>query len=437
MKSFTKFNMTGVHPHDFKSLSAETPIAVCPIPKKVYIALSQGIGKPAIPVVGAGDTVKTGQLIAKSDGYVSSNIFASVSGKVAEIAQYTDTAGVQSRHIVIESGGTDSMEKPLPKLVKPSADEIVKRLEDAGIVGLGGAGFPTHVKLSPRQPVCGFIINAAECEPYITCDYRLIMEYTRQVIEGAFFMAAALGALKVHIGIEANKPRAIAALCEYKTQNNLENLEIVPLKTRYPQGAEKQLIYAVTRRKVPRGGLPKDCGVIVNNVHTAVSAYFAITEGKPLYERVLTVSGKGIRKPSNLWVRNGTRYGDIAAACGGETGKTVKLVNGGPMMGVSEVSRDIGVTKTTSALLFLTEGEFVTAIATPCINCAKCSRVCPMRLMPMYIDSLTLAGDYSGAKKYGALDCIECGCCSYICPAKRYLVQSIKLAKKKIRESNL
>ncbi|GHV00561.1 electron transport complex subunit C [Clostridia bacterium] len=437
MKSFTRFFVAGVHPHGMKSLSAETPIERCPAPKRVYIALSQGVGKPSHPVVEVGDTVKMGRLIAKADGPVSANLFASVSGKVAEIAPYTDTAGNQSRHIVIDNDGLDTAEKPFTPLLNPQPEEIVKRVSDAGIVGMGGAGFPTHVKLTPKKRIDVYIVNAAECEPYITCDYRLLTEYAEQVVEGAFLLAAAVGVTKVCFGIEADKLRAIEALKRYKAEKNLHNLTVVPLKTRYPQGAEKQLIYAVTRRRVPSGGLPMDCGAIVGNTHTALSAYYAVREGKPLYERVMTVSGKGIRKPSNLWVRNGTRYGDIAEACGGELNNTAKILNGGPMMGASQISRDIAVTKTTGSLLFLTKDEFVVATSSPCINCGKCGRACPMRLMPMYIDSFALAGDYSGSKKYGALECIECGCCSYICPANRYLVQSVKLAKKKIKELGL
>ncbi|MDR1093969.1 MAG: electron transport complex subunit RsxC [Clostridiales bacterium] len=437
MKSFYKIFSSGVHPRGMKSLSAETPIEVCPAPKRVYIALNQHIGKPASPVVEAGETVRMGQLIARANGAVSANIFSSVSGKVAEIAPYTDAAGTPSIHIVVDNDGLDTPEKAMAPLESPAPRDIVKRIADAGVVGMGGAGFPAHVKLSPKKQPDVYIINAAECEPYITCDYRLLMEYTEKVVRGAVYLAAAVGVAKVRVGVEANKPRAIDALKKFKAENGLKDLEIVPLKTRYPQGAEKQLIYAITRRRVPSGGLPMDCGVIVSNTHTALSAYLAIREGKPLYERVMTVSGKGIRKPSNLWVRNGTRYGEIAAACGGELGNTAKIVGGGPMMGASQISRDIAVTKTSGSLLFLTKDEFVVAMSSPCINCGKCGRACPMRLMPMYIDSFALAGDYAGSKKYGALECIECGCCSYICPANRYLMQSVKLAKKKIKEMGL
>ena len=409
-----------------------------PAGKTLALTLSQHIGKPAIPVVAVGDSVKTGQLIAKADGFVSANIFSPVCGKIIEIDNRDGVLGVPAKHIIIENdGGTET--DFLPPLTDPDGAAIVKRVAEAGIVGMGGAGFPTHVKLSPpkEKKIDTLIINVAECEPYITCDYRIIMEHPDKLIAGALMLAKAVGVEKVNIGIEDNKPDAVYFLAHYIKSNNIENVQIVALKARYPQGAEKQLIYAVTRRVVPAGGLPMDIGVIVCNAHTALSTYEAVTLGKPLYERIMTVSGGAIERPSNIKAAVGTSYTDIAAFCGGEKEGLRKIINGGPMMGFAQVTRDVTVTKTSSSILFLTEDEFDTDKAGPCINCGACARSCPMNLMPMYIDSFAIAGDFTNSKKYGAVDCIECGCCTYTCPAKRPLIQSIKLAKKKIKEGSL
>ncbi len=436
-KSFT-FTRGGIHPHGKKELSKDAGIAVMPAPKTLAVALSQSIGKPSIPVVSAGDAVKAGQLIAKADGHVSANIHSPVSGKITAIEDRDSVLGVPAPHIIIENDGMGESVS-LPVLKDPDGAAILKRVQEAGIVGMGGAGFPTHVKLSPPKdkPIDTLIINAAECEPYITCDYRIILEYPDRLCAGALMLAKTLGLSGAHIGIEDNKPDAISSLSAYLKNNNITNIHITALKARYPQGAEKQLIWAVKKRAVPAGGLPMDIGVIVCNAHTALSTYEAVAEGKPLYERIITVSGGGIERPGNIRVPFGTSYADIAAFCGGEKSGVLKIVNGGPMMGIAQVSREVAVNKTTSSILFLSEKEFDRHKASACINCGACARSCPMNLMPMYIDSFAIAGDFSGSKKYGAADCIECGCCTYVCPAKRPLIQSIKLAKKKIRENNL
>ena len=325
----------------------------------------------------------------------------------------------------------------LPALNNPSPEEIVHRIQEAGIVGMGGATFPTHVKLSPKTHVDTLIINAAECEPYITCDYRLLLEKTDEFIAGVLLLKKALGAEHVFIGIEKNKPEAIKKLIA-----DCVNTDIVvaPCKVKYPQGAEKQLIYAVTRRKVPCGGLPADVGVVVSNVHTAYSVARAVYNGEPSYKRAMTVSGSGVQNPGNFWVRTGTSYQFIYDTLDKDESlpeKNVKIISGGPMMGFAQPSMRVCTTKGSSSLLFLTEQDVENKPRTQCINCAGCAKVCPMHLMPMKIEAAVLSGDWEDAKKYGVLNCIECGCCAYNCPAKRPLTQAIRLGKKTIKEKKI
>lgn len=419
----------GVHPHSFKWMTAGVETRVMPAPETVYIPVSQHIGKPAVPVVAPGDAVKRGQKIAAADGTLSAPVFSSVSGTVKGIETRV-TAGGKCAHIVIANDGRyDTVS--LPVLTDPTKEEIIRRVADCGIVGMGGAGFPTAVKLDHKTSVDTFIINAAECEPFITCDYRLLTEQTAAVLDGALLLAKAAGVNHATIAIEDNKRDAAELVAKYIADNNL-NAETVIVKTKYPQGAEKQLVYAVTGRKVPVGKLPGAVGCIVCNVHTAFSTHQAVRKGQPLYERYMTVSGQGVKTPSNLLVAVGTLYADAIAFCGGD-GEPVKLISGGPMMGVAVAGAELAVTKTSGSLLLLTRDEAFTGQPGPCINCGKCAKACPMRLMPMYIDGCILAGDVDGSVKYGAKNCIECGCCAYVCPAKRPLVQSIRLAKKKIK----
>lgn len=420
----------GIHPADQKYRSEKQMIGEFPPPQKVYIPVSQHIGKPARPAVCVGDTVKAGQIIAKSDGIISADIFASVAGKVTEIKDMPTPNG-HCAHIVIENDGTGEsvLLKPLPETAK--SEELVRRIREAGIVGMGGAGFPTDYKISSATKTEVYIINAAECEPYITCDYRIMLDYTEQFLRGCLILKRAANASRLIIGIEDNKPEAVTRL-RGEIERNKFDIEIAELKSKFPQGAEKQIIYAATGKKVAPGKLPSSVGALVSNVHTALSAYFAVTKGQPLYRRVMTVTGGGIKNPANLWVPNGSLYSDIVNYVGGYSEEnTVKLLNGGPMTGVAVDHLDYATTKTTGCLLFLTDEEAFTGNPMPCIKCGKCARVCPMRLMPMYIDAYALVGDATMAVKYGARDCIECGCCTYTCPAKRPLVQSIRLAKKK------
>lgn len=426
----------GVHPSSDKGLSEKAIIGTMPTPDKVYVALSQHIGNEAISVVEIGEKVQMGQLIARADGAVSSNVFSPCSGTVISIEK-RNTPSAEIKHIGIENDKLETAYR-FDRIEKPTSENVLKRLYDCGIVGMGGAGFPTDVKLKPTEVVDTLIINGAECEPYITCDYRIMLEYTEKLVKGVQVLATALNLNKSFIAIEDNKPDAIEHMTVFLQRNNISNVEIVPVKTKYPQGAEKQLIYSVTGKKVPVGKYPNSIGIVMNNVHTALSAYLAVYEGQPLYKRIMTVSGYGIKTPSNLWVSNGTLYKDLIEYCGGYSDEpTVKLICGGPMMGQTVVNAEVSTSKICGSLLLLTRDEAFTENPEACINCGKCSRVCPMVLMPMYIDSYTLAGNIDGAIKYGVCNCIECGCCAYACPAKRPLVQSIKLAKKKIKERGI
>lgn len=421
----------GVHPPHNK-LTRAVPLTECPTPDTVYIPLSQHIGKPAQPAVVPGDSVKAGTLIGAADGFVSANIFSSVSGTVKAIEKRKTPTG-SCMHVVIENDGKYDA-RYLQPLENFDRESVLSRIKDAGLVGMGGAGFPAHVKYAPKTPVDRFILNASECEPYITCDDRLIIEHTEKVLKGAKLLATALGIEVIDIGLEDNKPEAADRLMKEADRSGIKiNLSI--LKSKYPQGAEKQLIYAVTGRTVPLGALPADVGTVVGNVHTAYSMYEAAYEGIPLYRRAVTVTGD-VETPRNMWVRTGVAYTCLAEECGVKSDH-VKTVSGGPMMGIAVSGTDYSVTKTSGALLFLDKNEANTEKPGPCINCGKCAAVCPMRLMPMYIDAYTLRGDYINAKKYGALGCIECGCCAYTCPAKRPIVQSVKLAKRKIKELNV
>ncbi len=417
----------GVHIHDMKYLSKDKAIEVMPAPERVFISLAQHIGKPAQAVVEVGDTVSRGQLIGKADGFVSANVFASVSGVVEKIAPMRNPQGQMQTFIVIKNDNLDTT-VTLDDIDKTDGKQIASRVGEAGLVGLGGAGFPTAVKINPPNPVDTVLINGAECEPYLTCDHRIMIENAEEFVKGARFLSIALGGAKIVVGIEENKPDAIEILSKY------DDITVVPLKKKYPQGSEKQLIYACTKRKVGCGKLPATTGVCVFNVQTVKQTYDAVELNKPLYERVMTVTGKGINEPKNILVRNGTSYEEIVAFCGGLKDDARKIVAGGPMMG--RVLTDLsGYTKKTdSGLLVLAKGEANELEPTACISCGRCAQACPMHLMPMYIDLFTNVGDYELANHYGAMNCFECGTCAYVCPAKRDLVGSVQLCKQKLRE---
>ncbi len=422
-----KYYFGGVHPHDMKNIAKDAALEVLPMPETVAISTSQSLGRPATPVVSAGQTVKEGELIARADGLISSDVFASICGTVTEIKTENGANGTDETFIVIKSDASGE-KSYLPPLTDPSADEIKARIKDAGIVGLGGAGFPTAVKVAPKTPVDTLILNGAECEPYLTCDHRLMLEKADEIARGARYVAKALGVEKIIIGIEANKPDCIAVFEKY------DDIQPVILKKQYPMGGEKQLIYVTTGRKVGIGKLPADVGVVVQNVATCYAVCEAVELGKPLYERVLTVSGKAVQNPKNLWVRVGTPVRSIIDYCGGESVTPKKVVQGGPMTGVALANYDNYTHKTTSGILLMTEKEAAAEEPTPCVNCGKCADVCPMHLMPMNTAFYAAANDFDAAAQYGqTMACIECGACEYICPAKRPLIQAIRKTKAALR----
>ena len=418
---------SGIHVKGKKALSCGCKTEVMPAPAEVYISTAQSLGRPALVCVEKGQKVKEGELIAKADGAISSNVFSSVSGEVVDIKELATADGRNETFIVIQNDG--SGEKAyLPPLTDPSAEEIKTRIYECGIVGLGGAGFPTAVKVAPKTPVDTLILNGAECEPYLTCDHRLMVEYTDEIVRGARLIAKALGVSKILIGIEKNKPDAIAAFEAY------DDIQPVALKKQYPMGSEKHLIYCSTGRKVGLGKLPADSGVVVQNVGTAFAVCEAVEKGKPLYERVLTVSGGAVTTPKNLWVKLGTAVKDIVAYCDGEIEPPKKIVSGGPMTGVALASYEAYTHKTSSGVLLMTTREAAAEEPTPCLNCGKCADVCPMHLMPMNTAFYAEADDFEAAAKYGnTLACIECGACEYICPAKRPLIQAIRKTKAALR----
>ena len=421
-----KYYFGGVHPHDMKSISKDAALEVLPASGIVAISTSQSLGKPAVPAVAVGQEVKEGELIARADGSISSDVFASVCGTVTEIKTETGANGDEQYVFIKPNGKSDKCFMPL--LSDPMADEIKARIKDAGIVGLGGAGFPTAVKVAPRTPVDTLIVNGAECEPYLTCDHRLMIEKTDEIARGARYIAKALGVSKIIIGIEANKPDCIAAFEKY------DDIQPVILRKQYPMGGEKQLIYVTTGRKLGLGKLPADVGTVVQNVATCYAVCEAVELGKPLYERVLTVSGQAVKHPKNLWVKVGTPVKDIVEYCGGESVAPKKVIQGGPMTGVALENYDVYTHKTTSGVLLLSEKEAAADEPTPCINCGKCADVCPMHLMPMNTAFYSAAGDFEAAGKYGqTMACIECGACEYICPAKRPLIQAIRKTKAALR----
>ena len=421
----------GIHPKGMKILSSGCETEIMPAPESAYISLSQSLGKPAVACVEKGQKVKEGEIIARADGAISSDVFSCIAGEVTDITEITGANGGKETYVVIKANG--SGEKAyLPPLTEPDGNAIKQRIKDCGIVGLGGAGFPTAVKVAPRTPVDTLILNGAECEPYLTCDHRLMLEKTDEIVRGARYVAKALGVGKIIIGIEANKPDCIAAFEKY------EDIQPVILKKQYPMGSEKHLIYVTTKRKVGIGKLPADSGVVVQNVATAYAVCEAVELGKPLYERILTVSGGAVKQPKNLWVKVGTPVKDIVDYCGGEIQPPKKVIQGGPMTGLALATYDVYTHKTTSGILLLNEKEAAAEQPTPCLNCGMCADVCPMHLMPMQTAFYSSAGDFETAAKLGNTNaCIECGACEYTCPAKRPLIQAIRKTKAYMRSKGV
>ncbi|MGN0794731.1 MAG: electron transport complex subunit RsxC [Aristaeellaceae bacterium] len=423
----------GTHPHEGrngKEVNGGNAIVELPAPARVVIPLSQHIGAPAKAIVAKGDTVLMGQKIGEAGGFVSANVHASVSGKVAGIEEVELASGARVPAVVIENDYQNTWTElhPAQHPESMNAKELQDIVREAGIVGQGGATFPTHVKLTPApgKAIEKLIINGAECEPYLTADHRLMLEKAAQIIDGLHLMMLALDVREAIIGIEKNKPDAIAAL--HASCEGVEGIRVVGLPVRYPQGGEKQLIYALTRRKVPTGGLPLDVGCVVCNVGTVYAVQQAIREGKPLVQRVTTMGGL-VNNPGNFLVPVGCTVGNLIDACGGLQSDARVLISGGPMMGMAINRLDIPVTKGTSGVLALGE-EALEPTESACINCGRCVRACPMKLIPTKLDQLVRSGRIEDAEKGGVLNCMECGACTFACPAKRPLTQSCRQGKK-------
>ena len=430
------FRIGGVHPPENK-LSAGQAIINAELPKQAVVMLSQHIGAPAQAVVAKGDKVKVGTLLAQAGGFVSANIHSPVSGTVAKIDTAVDAAGYQRPAIFIDVEGDEWEEiidrsETLVKECKLDAKAIIDRIKECGIVGLGGATFPTHVKTVERcvMKATILIINGVECEPYLTSDHQLMMEKGEEILVGVEILRKAINVERAVIGIENNKPDAIKHMQELAT--NYPAIEICPLKVKYPQGGEKQLIDAIIRRQVPSGGLPIATGAVVQNVGTAFAVYEAVQKNKPLVERIVTVTGKSLAKPSNLRVRIGTPISQLIDMCGGLPLDTEKVISGGPMMGKAVVSTDMATTKGCSGVLLIRDLESRRQEMQPCIRCAKCVSACPMGLAPNVLAKAATYQNWECAEEEHVMDCIECGSCSFTCPAHRPLLDFIRQGKAKV-----
>ena len=431
------FSLGGIHPKENK-LSAGVKIVPAPLPKEVIIPLGMHIGAPATACVAKGDEVKVGTLIAKSSGFVSANIYSSVAGKVTKIDSVFDASGYKKPAIIISVAEEDVWEESIdrsPELVREcalDAKAIIDKINEAGIVGLGGATFPTHVKLSPPPGSKAevLIINAVECEPYLTSDHQLMLEHGEEILVGCTILMKALSVDKCIIGVENNKPDAIKHLSGLCAQ--YKGIEVMPLKVQYPQGGEKQLIDAVLSKQVKSGALPISTGAVVQNVGTIYAVYEAIQKNKPLFERVVTVTGKSLDKPANYLARIGTPLKTLIEASGGIPENTGKIIGGGPMMGKALLSADLPVTKGTSGILLISQEESVRKPMRACIRCAKCVNVCPMGLNPTFLMVDTQQQDWERAERGHIVDCIECGSCSFTCPSNRPLLDFIRMGKQQV-----
>ena len=419
----------GIHPYEGKELSKDHPIEKY-LPKgDLVYPLSQHIGAPSVPCVKKGDTVLAGQKIADAGGFVSVPLHASVSGTVKGIEKHLNATGSMVDCIVIENDQQyQEVEYQETRLEDLTKEEILNRIKEGGVVGMGGAGFPTHVKLAPKDPskIEYILVNGAECEPYITSDYRRMIEEPEKVVKGLQVILTLFDSAKGYICIEDNKPDCIAKMKELV--KDIDRIEVKEVMTKYPQGGERTLIYAATGREINSSMLPADVGCVVDNVETVISVYKAVILGRPVNSRVVTMSGDGIKEPKNLLVLSGTDMSELVDAAGGLKAKIAKAISGGPMMGFALYDLHVPCTKTTSAFLFLEHDAVSEAqeIQTACINCGRCVSVCPGHVLPARLAKLAERGDMAGFEAMDGMECCECGCCSYICPAKRPLTQSIK-----------
>ena len=423
----------GIHPPGNKELSKDSPIQAVKPGKELVYLLSQHIGAPARPLVKKGDRVLAGQKIAEAAGFVSVPVYASVSGTVKGIEQRLTASGGTSDAVIVENDGLYQEAPPREGLQNPEAlsrDEILERIREAGVAGMGGAGFPTHVKLSPKEPdkIEYVIANCAECEPYITADYRAILETPEKLVGGMKVVLSLFDNAKGIFGVEDNKPDCIARLRELTKDE--PRMEVMALKTKYPQGGERQLIYATTGRAINSAMLPADAGCVVDNVATMISIYQAVVEGRPSMERIVTVSGDAVKEPGNFKVPFGISQAELVEAAGGFKEDPQKLISGGPMMGFAMFTLDVPVTKTSSAILGFTKDEASKLEPTACINCGRCVEACPSRLIPSRLADYAENHNEEAFAKHEGMECMECGSCSFVCPAKRPLKQAIGSMRK-------
>lgn len=424
----------GVHPYDGKDLAKDQPIRRIK-PKEILVyPLSQHIGAPALPIVAVGDTVLRGQKIAEAGGFVSAPVFASVSGTVKAIEPRHVATGDLVNSIIIENDGEmkETDFHGVEDVASLSKEQIIEKVKEAGVVGMGGAGFPTHVKLSPKEPdkIEFIIANCAECEPYLTADYRRMLENPEELIGGMKIVLRLFDHAKGILGVEDNKPDCIQKLKELTKDE--ERIEVMPLKTKYPQGGERQLIYATTGRSINSKMLPADAGCIVDNVETLVAINRAVKEGKPVMDRIFTVTGDAVANPGNFEYCIGMSYAEILEEAGGFKEDPEKMISGGPMMGFAVFSLEIPTTKTSSSLLCFKKDDVSASEVTACINCGRCVSVCPEQIVPSRLAKMSQFHDSESFERWNGMECIECGSCSYICPAKRPLAQYIKTMKKQI-----
>jgi electron transport complex protein RnfC len=431
----------GIEPFYGKELTSGTPTTAMPAPKQVVLPLSMHTGAPAKPLVAVGDTVKKGQKIADAGGYVSAPVHASISGKIKSIGPQPHPSGRMITAIVIESDDRDEWIAPLTEhenYMDLPAEELKKIVLEAGISGMGGAQFPTHVKLSPPQgkKIHTLILNGVECEPYLTADHRLMVEFPNEILEGLKLLIKITGVGRVFIGIEDNKPEAIRVLGEALHKDPIRevagkpvDVRLAVVKTKYPEGGEKQLIQAVLGEEVPSGGLPMDIGVVMQNVATTVAVFRAVRFGIPLIERIVTATGHGIKNPGNVIARLGTKCRDIVEFRGGFKGEPGKVIFGGPMMGMAQFSLEAPIVKGTGGILVLPQEEIDRDEIQPCIRCAACVEACPAGLAPHMLSITAELVNFDEAKNYRPFDCIECGCCDYVCPSKRPIVHLIRYTK--------
>ncbi len=430
------FKLGGVHPAENK-ISSHQAIREIPLPKRVFIPVSQHLGAPSKVIVQNGEVVRTGQLIARGESFISSNIHSPVSGKVFKVDEVIDISGYRKQAVIIDVDGDEWVETidrsdEIKWEVSLSPKEIIDRVSQMGIVGMGGATFPSHVKLMVPEgrKVDTLIINGVECEPYLTSDHRLMLERGEEVLIGAFILMKALQVEKVIIGIERNKPDAIAHISDLCKK--FPGFVVQPLKVKYPQGGEKQLIKAVLNREVPSGKLPFEVSCVVHNVGTAFAVYEAVQKNKPLINRIVTVTGKSLKNPGNFLARIGTPISELIEQAGGIPENTGKILSGGPMMGKALISYDTPVVKGMSGIVLLPDNESVRVRVQNCIRCARCVGACPMGLEPYLLAQLVAAGNYEGSEKERIMDCIECGSCHYTCPSGRPLLDYIRVGKIKV-----